>query len=1359
MKKIYQVLTATVLLLGTNGAMQVQAQETEWKALQFTSTQKEAWTVKRAEVSTTVVGKPQAIFSTADVMSTFQAWGTCFNELDWYALQRLTPEAQAEYYERMFSPTGDLRFALGRIPVGASDYAGPENFYDPSVFHQRNEPINLAESWYSCDEMPEGETDFSMEHFTIERDKKHIIPFIKKAQEQNPDMKFWCSPWSPPQWMKKSHHYSNRAGYGNGLDTTYPSYTSTQFIMEPEYLQAHALYFSKFITAYGEEGIPITGMCYQNEAYTCNYYPNTSWEATSTAIFNADYLIPYMREHHPGVKVWLGTMNTNHVDDVFEVILNYRSKHENPEFNGKKLSELFDGIGFQWEGRDAIGVLRERYPDLEFIQTESECGNGTFDWGAGAHTFELIHHYLNNGCVTYTNWNSILGGNGRGPFMNWWQNGLLHLDINKGVAYYTPEFYAYKHYSHFIGDGTKILRKSSGQPLVLAAQQPDGTIVVVVGNESGAERTLTFSVDDKYMSVRVPANSYNTFVIGEAKTIDEMAENEGLVETEEEVTDCTSLIQNPTFATTAGWTSENDGNVDASAMNVLSQRAYNSFSTDFTSMDVHQDLTNLPAGTYWLTCRSVCGEGLITDQHAYIVGYSDAPETSENRAVSPVKTNDAWDALSWELQTTGRITIEEGQNLRIGYCSTSNGGQSGWFAVTDFKLYRLGEDVAGKEAAAEALRQQLADARAKYDVVAAEAQALVNDSDHRYEESAKTSLNSTILNQAEVISTLQDPVAFDDLINELRDAMEKVKATGTFSEYNGNVPQASETYYLYNIGQHRFINIGYGSYGTQMGLDDVGLEFTLEANGSNFVLKTATIGANTYYGWLKVSPNSSVSLPSGIDAQYYLNSTSSKESLRFTSTTLPGVENVYTIQFPGNGNKFLAYDPAYPTIVWLSSDGSSNNAKWQLVKKSDRLAALEQQNGGNASFMIVNPDFYHDYNAGWTGYTYKTNWDGDGTHIEGSDWRGAFHKLDRTFDIHQSLTDLPAGNYTLSVNGFYKPQSNSDYTTVNAYLYADGHETPLQHAHNAAVNARLFPGDTSMERAYTIDGATYYQPDWYKTDAVLRYFDGGYYRNAITFDYYGKAPMVIGAKDEVGGTQTWVDLTGFRLIYNGGLEMSLSDVVENDYEPDLTYKRVTLTRNIKQGWNSLSLPFSTTPEAVGGTGSYAAVLQSASTDASGNVTLHFDRTDEIQPNKPYFLFATEKQYSPTFDNVFVVAEQSQSVAAPDSPDWQMVSNFTPSRSLYGEYFLQDGRIWPGAEDAKSNGLRAFIHYGGTSGVKSVRAEWEDTPTAIGEMNNEEASMKNQKVYDLQGRLVKSPSVGAVLTPGIYLNGHRKILVK
>ncbi len=1151
MKRFFLSLALTFISMGLNAQ--------NLKALQFTTTQKDVWTIKKADVSTTVIGKPMAVFSTSDVMSTFQAWGTCFNELDWYAIKRLTPSAQEEYYKRMFSPDGDLRFALGRIPVGASDYAGPEDFYDPAVFHQRNEPINLAESWYSCDEMPEGETDFNMEHFTIERDKKHIIPFIKKAQEQNPDMKFWCSPWSPPQWMKKSHHYSNRAGYGNGLDTTYPSYTSTQFIMEPDYLNAHTLYFSKFITAYGEEGIPITGMCYQNEAYTCNYYPNTSWEAKSTAIFNADYLIPYMRKHHPEVKVWLGTMNTNHVDDVYEVILNYRSQNIDPDFNGKKLSELFDGIGFQWEGRDAIAEMRKRYPELEFIQTESECGNGTFDWGAGTHTFELIHHYLNNGCVTYTNWNSILGGNGRGPFMNWWQNGLLHLDINKGVAYYTPEFYAYKHYSHFIGEGTNILKKSSSQPLVLAAQQPDGTIIVVVGNENGQERNLTFAVDDKYMSVTVPANSYNTFVIGDENKINQMATEEGYTEPTEELTDCTSLIKNPTFASTNGWTKNNVGSVDASAMTVLQQQAYNSFSTNFTSMDVYQDILNLPAGEYFMTCRSVCGEGLITDQHAYIIGYDDDAETSGNKAESPIKTNDAWDALSWELQTTEHITITDGQNIRIGYASTSNGGQTGWFAVTDFKLYRIGEDVEGKEAEAAALAQKIREAKEKYDLVATEAKELVTDPESRYEATAKAELNELLNKQADIIDTLMDPIAFDDLINELREEMEKVKATATFSEYEGNELVAGETYYLYNIGQHKFVNIGYGSYGTQMGLDDVGLEFTLEASGSGFCLKTATIGSNTYYGWLDVNPLSSVTLPSGIDAKYYLNSTSSKERLVFTAITIPGVENIYAIQFPGNGNKYLAYDPSYPTIVWLSNDGTPNNAKWQLVKKTDRIKALNKYNSGNASFMIINPDFYHDYNAGWTGFSYNgttnnnsKNWD-SGNHIEGSDWRGVFHKLDTKFDLSQKIEGLPAGNYTLSCNGFYKPQSNTDYTTINAYMYVNDTEIPLQHAHNGAVTERLYPDNTSMERSYTIGNSTYYQPEWYQTDAVLKYFDNGYYRNEINFYYDGEEPVTIGVKDEVGGTQTWAEITNFRLVYKGDPETAISCITKTDKQAERYY--------------------------------------------------------------------------------------------------------------------------------------------------------------------------------------------------------------
>lgn len=521
----------TVLALSAQIGVQAQTM----KALQISTTEADIWHVYPATVMTDD-GNPQRLkFTAADVNCTFRSFGTCFNELDWYALQLLPQEEQDRFFHNVFDPEGDLRFTLGRIPMGASDYAAPANFYT-ELYHERNEGIDIWNAWYSPDEMPKGEQDLNMEHFTLERDRKAIIPFIKRAMEENPDMTFWCSPWSPPQWMKKSEHYSNRAGYGNGLDVTYPRYT-TQFKMEDPILKAHAMYFSRFITEYGKEGIPIIGCCYQNEAYTVNYYPNTSWSAEDAGRFNADYLIPYLNEHNPGVKVWLGTLNTADVNNI-ETILNTVSTAEG--YEGKRLSEMVAGAGFQWEGRDAIATIRKDYPGLEMIQTESECGGGTFDWAAGVHTFELIHHYLNNGCVDYTNWNSILGGNGRGPFMNWWQNALVHINEQLPrangtcTAYYTPEYYAYKHYSHFLCQGTDILNKSVSKELLLVARRPDGLYVAVVGNESGYERSLKLDIDGHCIDINVPARSMNTFVVGTEEQINTLAVEEGMKEGETE---------------------------------------------------------------------------------------------------------------------------------------------------------------------------------------------------------------------------------------------------------------------------------------------------------------------------------------------------------------------------------------------------------------------------------------------------------------------------------------------------------------------------------------------------------------------------------------------------------------------------------------------------------------------------------------------------------------------------------------------------------------------------------------------------------------------------------------------------------
>ncbi len=67
-----------------------------------------------------------------------------------------------------------------------------------------------------------------------------------------------------------------------------------------------------------------------------------------------------------------------------------------------------------------------------------------------------MNHYLGNGCEEYTFWNAILYDGGFSGW-GWKQNALIHVDSKTGSATYTPEYYAVKHYSHYVTPGSKVL--------------------------------------------------------------------------------------------------------------------------------------------------------------------------------------------------------------------------------------------------------------------------------------------------------------------------------------------------------------------------------------------------------------------------------------------------------------------------------------------------------------------------------------------------------------------------------------------------------------------------------------------------------------------------------------------------------------------------------------------------------------------------------------------------------------------------------------------------------------------------------------------------------------------------------------
>ncbi len=124
-------------------------------------------------------GNADVTVNDAAMAQPWEGFGGAFNEKGWYYLSMLSPGDQDKALHLLYGADG-ARFTLGRIPIGASDYAMDR---------------------YTLDEVPEGSSDPSLSAFSIQRDREKLIPFVKAVQAIKANIRFWASPWTPPTWM------------------------------------------------------------------------------------------------------------------------------------------------------------------------------------------------------------------------------------------------------------------------------------------------------------------------------------------------------------------------------------------------------------------------------------------------------------------------------------------------------------------------------------------------------------------------------------------------------------------------------------------------------------------------------------------------------------------------------------------------------------------------------------------------------------------------------------------------------------------------------------------------------------------------------------------------------------------------------------------------------------------------------------------------------------------------------------------------------------------------------------------------------------------------------------------------------
>jgi len=473
MKKI---LISFVVCIAT---FSTKAQKTvEW----VSSTEASQWVSQKGLSTLPVSGKTDVEIFFDKPLQNIEGFGACFNELGWTSLNSLNPADRESVMKEFFAPGEGGNFTICRMPVAANDF---------------------ARDWYSYDET---DGDFEMKNFSIANDLQTLVPFIKNARKYNPDLKIWASPWSPPSWLKWNKHYacsrtwpSMDIRFQNGLDTLKQGKEGTDlFIQKDEYFKAYALYFSKFIQAYREQGIDIFAVMPQNEFNSCQLFPACTWTASGLATFIGSYLGPAMEKEK--VEIMFGTMERPDVALIDTII--------NDPLAGKYIK----GIGFQWAGKNAIAAAHKKYPNMRLYQSEQECGDGKNDWEYCCYAWTLMKHYISNGACAYMYWNLSLDKDGFSRW-GWRQNSLVSVDLQKKTYTYNFEYYLLKHVSHYVVPGARYLETGGTFASLLAFVNPDNSIIVIARNDEKTDKIVTIQVGNKMISPLLKADSFNTFVI------------------------------------------------------------------------------------------------------------------------------------------------------------------------------------------------------------------------------------------------------------------------------------------------------------------------------------------------------------------------------------------------------------------------------------------------------------------------------------------------------------------------------------------------------------------------------------------------------------------------------------------------------------------------------------------------------------------------------------------------------------------------------------------------------------------------------------------------------------------------------
>src|SRR5574344_2297666 len=372
---------------------------------------------------------------------------------------------------------------------------------------------------------------------------------------------------------------------------------------------------------------------------------------------------------------------------------------------------------------------------------------------------------------------------------------------------------------------------------------------------------------------------------------------------------------------------------------------------------------------------------------------------------------------------------------------------------------------------------------------------------------------------------------------------------------------------------------------------------------------------------------------------------------------------------------------------------------------------------------------------------------------------GNYEKYQQTTALTQTISNMPQGYYRLSLVGFYRTAIDNAATYKTSWK--DLNTTcKLSVTTGSNTYSTLMTNCWADTLAYnsSFTGTSKY-PNAPAQMFTANNASGAYNNNEVCFYHSANGDITITLGNKEGNSGRWLCYRDWSLKYYGNTAnaLTMSESSSNTVSNNAYASTLTLTRTLKNGWNTVCLPFVVNDLSKFGTGATAYLIQGYNSE-KGQV--YFRQVEKMAANKPYLVNVTTAATSPiSFDNVYVQAPSSTPVTRKLNGITCTGSYNSGTTVAKDNYILSANKFYCLTSDGTMNAFRGYFTVTDVSPAKELSLVAGDDliePTAINSVATD-TNVETGNVYNLNGQLVRKGSLNG-LAKGMYIINNKKVII-